>query len=214
MRCRTMCSVCVVCVLSCGTWGGCRGHGRLSARSPSLVCLPPPLPPSYSLPVSGLHSVSEPAACLSGAVIEGRLYLRSRALKGTTWIPKGPPSLETSTSFTMSLWDNDGWGGGERVKPYTGKTTGSKEGGRNHNKRSRQKWIKKTRLSEALGMNVTPGLLPTSQVTETHHSEPRSKECQGRFPVILCVHIIYISIHIFLNLQMVFQISIFPPDII
>ena len=33
------------------------------------------------------------------------LYLRSLPLKGTTWIPRGPPSFDTSTSLTMSL----GW---------------------------------------------------------------------------------------------------------
>lgn len=33
-------------------------------------------------------------------------YLPPRALKGTTWIPRGPPSLGTCTSFTISLWDN------------------------------------------------------------------------------------------------------------
>lgn len=37
-------------------------------------------------------------------------YLPPRALKGTTWIPRGPPSLGTCTSFTISLWDNDEWG--------------------------------------------------------------------------------------------------------
>lgn len=35
-------------------------------------------------------------------------YLPPRALNGTTWIPRGPPSLGTCTSFTISLWDN-GW---------------------------------------------------------------------------------------------------------
>lgn len=35
----------------------------------------------------------------------GGCYLRSRPLKGTTWIPSGPPSLDTSTNFTISLED-------------------------------------------------------------------------------------------------------------
>lgn len=50
----------------------------------------------------------------------GYFYLRSLPLKGTTWIPRGPPSFDTSTSLTMSLGDGDGWkmerqvGGGGR----------------------------------------------------------------------------------------------------
>lgn len=39
----------------------------------------------------------------------GYFYLRSLPLKGTTWIPRGPPSFVTSTSLTMSLGDGDGW---------------------------------------------------------------------------------------------------------
>lgn len=31
------------------------------------------------------------------------LYLLSLALKGTTWIPRGPPPLDTSTGFNISL---------------------------------------------------------------------------------------------------------------
>lgn len=38
----------------------------------------------------------------------GGCYLRSRPLKGTTWIPRGPPSLDTSTNFTISLEDRGG----------------------------------------------------------------------------------------------------------
>lgn len=48
-------------------------------------------------------------------------YLPPRALKGTTWIPKGPPSLETSTSFTISLWDNDEWGNVNMYSEWTKK---------------------------------------------------------------------------------------------
>lgn len=38
----------------------------------------------------------------------GYFYLRSLPLKGTTWIPRGPPSFDTSTSLTMSLGDGGG----------------------------------------------------------------------------------------------------------
>lgn len=36
-------------------------------------------------------------------------YLISCELKGTTWIPRGPPSLDTSTGLSMLLRDGDGW---------------------------------------------------------------------------------------------------------
>lgn len=35
-------------------------------------------------------------------------YLTSCKLKGTTWIPRGPPSLDTSTGLSMPLQDHDG----------------------------------------------------------------------------------------------------------
>lgn len=38
----------------------------------------------------------------------GGFYLRSLPLKGTTWIPRGPPSFDTSTSLTMSLGNGNG----------------------------------------------------------------------------------------------------------
>lgn len=60
-------------------------------------CLPVPL--LYSL----LACLTAPRFC------SGYFYLRSLPLKGTTWIPRGPPSFDTSTSLTMSLGDGDGW---------------------------------------------------------------------------------------------------------
>jgi len=69
---------------------------------------------------------------VQGPVDSGQLYLRSLPLKGTTWIPSGPPSFDTSTSLTMSLGDGETgeggggfWGGGgerRRVTPCGEKT--------------------------------------------------------------------------------------------
>lgn len=74
----------------------------------------------------------------------GYFYLRSLPLKGTTWIPRGPPSFDTSTSLTMSLGDvmDDGrmkerregkggekggedtvWRGGDKTRDGEKKTT-------------------------------------------------------------------------------------------
>lgn len=62
------------------------------------------------------------STCPLNRLGSGRFYLRSLPLKGTTWIPRGPPSFDTSTSLTMSLGDGDegvdvmggGGGGGDR----------------------------------------------------------------------------------------------------
>lgn len=59
------------------------------------------------------HGHYFPSPLLSSSLFEqhcsGDFYLRQGPLKGTTWIPKGPPSFDTSTSLTMSLGDGDGW---------------------------------------------------------------------------------------------------------
>lgn len=60
------------------------------------------------LPISSL-SPSSPLG-------SGYFYLRSLPLNGTTWIPRGPPSFDTSTSLTMSLGDGDGWMGDEEAR--------------------------------------------------------------------------------------------------
>lgn len=48
---------------------------------------------------------------MSQALIPFFFYLTSCELKGTMWIPKGPPSLDTSTGLSMLLQDSDGCGG-------------------------------------------------------------------------------------------------------
>lgn len=81
----------------------------------------------------------------------GYFYLRSLPLKGTTWIPRGPPSFDTSTSLTMSL----GGGGGRERDEGGGR---GEEGGEGwHRVREREddkKWDKRGNKNKSMTTKV------------------------------------------------------------